>query len=162
MLAASVVGYAGVDGEGLAGIEHSFDAQVRGRAGRVTLLRDARRGMYLVGGEGPNRPIDGNDVVLTIDSVVQFIAERALGRAVEQYHAAGGVAIVMDPRDGRILAMASNPSFDPNRYPRLLTGRAAQPRRSGPVRARIDVQDRHGLGRTRRRGGDTVAGARLW
>jgi len=116
MLAANVVGYAGVDGEGLAGIEHSFDAQVRGRAGRVTLLRDARRGMYLVGGEGPNRPIDGNDVVLTIDSVVQFIAERALGRAVEQYHAAGGVAIIMDPRDGRILAMASNPSFDPNSY----------------------------------------------
>ena len=116
MLAANVVGYAGVDGEGLAGIEHSFDAQVRGRAGRVTLLRDARRGMYLVGGEGPNRPIDGNDVVLTIDSVVQFIAERALGRAVDQYHAAGGVAIVMDPRDGRILAMASNPSFDPNSY----------------------------------------------
>jgi cell division protein FtsI (penicillin-binding protein 3) len=116
MLAANVIGYVGVDGEGLGGIEHSFDAQVRGRAGRVTLLRDARRGMYLVGGEGPNRPIDGNDVVLTIDSVVQFIAERALGRAVDQYRAADGVAIVMDPRDGRILAMASNPSFDPNRY----------------------------------------------
>jgi cell division protein FtsI (penicillin-binding protein 3) len=115
-LAANVVGYAGVDGEGLAGIEHSFDAQVRGRAGRVTLLRDARRGMYLVGGEGPNRPIDGNNVVLTIDSVVQFIAERALGRAVDRYQAAGGVAIVMDPRDGRILAMASNPTFDPNRF----------------------------------------------
>jgi cell division protein FtsI (penicillin-binding protein 3) len=115
-LAANVVGYAGVDGEGLAGIEHSFDAQVRGRAGRVTLLRDARRGMYLVGGEGPNRPIDGNNVVLTIDSVVQFIAERALGRAVDRYQGAGGVAIVMDPRDGRILAMASNPTFDPNRF----------------------------------------------
>jgi cell division protein FtsI (penicillin-binding protein 3) len=116
MLAANVVGYTGVDGEGLGGIEHSFDAQVRGRAGRVTLLRDARRGMYLVGGEGPNRPIDGNDVFLTIDSVVQFIAERALGRAVEEYHAAAGVAIVMDPRNGRVLAMASNPTFDPNRY----------------------------------------------
>jgi cell division protein FtsI (penicillin-binding protein 3) len=116
MLAANVIGYLGVDGEGLGGIEHSFDAQVRGRAGRVTLLRDARRGMYLVGGEGPNRPIDGNDVVLTVDSVVQFIAERALGRAVDLYHAADGVAIVMDPRDGRILAMASNPSFDPNRF----------------------------------------------
>ena len=115
-LAASVVGYVGVDGAGLGGIEHSFDAQVRGRAGRVTLLRDARRGMYLVGGEGPNRPIDGNDVVLTIDSVVQFIAERALSRAVEQYRAAAGIALVMDPRDGRILAMVSNPSFDPNRY----------------------------------------------
>ena len=116
VLAANVVGYVGLDGEGLGGIEHSFDAQVRGRAGRVTLLRDARRGMYLVGGEGPNRPIDGNDVFLTIDSVVQFIAERALSRAVEQYRAADGVAIVMDPSDGRILAMASNPSFDPNRF----------------------------------------------
>jgi cell division protein FtsI (penicillin-binding protein 3) len=116
MLAANVIGYLGVDGEGLGGIEHSFDAHVRGRAGRVTLLRDARRGMYLVGGEGTNRPIDGNDVVLTIDSVVQFIAERALGRAVDLYRAAGGVAIVMDPRDGRILAMASNPSFDPNHF----------------------------------------------
>lgn len=116
MLAANVVGYVGLDGEGLGGIEHSFDAQVRGRAGRVTLLRDARRGMYLVGGEGPNRPIDGNDVFLTIDSVVQFIAERALSRAVVKYRAADGVAIVMDPSDGRILAMASNPSFDPNRF----------------------------------------------
>jgi len=115
-LAANVIGYVGVDGEGLGGIEHSFDAQVRGRAGRVTLLRDARRGMYLVGGEGPNRPIDGNDVVLTIDSVVQFIAERALEKVVAQYNAADGVALVMDPRDGRILAMASNPTFDPNRY----------------------------------------------
>jgi cell division protein FtsI (penicillin-binding protein 3) len=115
MLAANVVGYVGLDGEGLGGIEHSFDSQVRGRAGRVTLLRDARRGMYLVGGEGPNRPIDGNGVVLTIDSVVQFIAERALAKVVDQYNAADGVAIVMDPRDGRILAMASNPSFDPNR-----------------------------------------------
>ena len=115
MLAANVIGYVGLDGEGLGGIEHSFDAQVRGRAGRVTLLRDARRGMYQVGGEGPNRPVDGKDVFLTIDSVVQFIAERALSRAVDQYRAADGVAIVMDPRDGRILAMASNPSFDPNR-----------------------------------------------
>jgi cell division protein FtsI (penicillin-binding protein 3) len=115
MLAANVVGYVGLDGEGLGGIEHSFDSQVRGRAGRITLLRDARRGMYQVGGEGPNRPVDGKDVFLTIDSVVQFIAERALSRAVDQYHAADGVAIVMDPRDGRILAMASNPSFDPNR-----------------------------------------------
>jgi len=115
MLAANVVGYVGLDGEGLGGIEHSFDSQVRGRAGRVTLLRDARRGMYLVGGEGANRPIDGNGVVLTIDSVVQFIAERALAKAVDEYRAADGVAIVMDPRDGRILAMASNPSFDPNR-----------------------------------------------
>jgi len=115
-LAASVIGYVGVDGEGLAGVEHSFDSQVRGRAGRVTVLRDARRGMYLVGGEGLNRPVDGNDVVLTIDSVVQFITERALSKAVEKFHAAAGEAIVMDARSGSVLAMASYPTFDPNHF----------------------------------------------
>ncbi|HEY3052329.1 MAG TPA: penicillin-binding transpeptidase domain-containing protein [Thermoanaerobaculia bacterium] len=115
-LAASVIGYVGVDGQGLAGVEHSFDSYVRGRAGRVTVLRDARRGMYLVGGEGLNRPVNGNHVVLTIDSVVQFITERALIKAVEKYRATGGAAIVMDARDGAILAMASYPTFDPNHF----------------------------------------------
>jgi cell division protein FtsI (penicillin-binding protein 3) len=116
MLAANVIGYVGLDGEGLAGVEHSLDSTVRGRPGRVTLLRDARKGSYLVGGEGANRAIDGNDVVLTIDSVVQFIAERALANAVNEQHAAGGSAIVMDPSTGAILAMASLPTFDPNRF----------------------------------------------
>jgi cell division protein FtsI (penicillin-binding protein 3) len=115
-LAANVVGYVGLDGGGLAGIEHSFDAHVRGRAGKVTVLKDARRGMYLVGGEGPNRAVDGHDVVLTIDSVVQYIAERALSKAVNRYGAAAGAAMVMDPRDGSILAMVSLPTFDPNRF----------------------------------------------
>src|SRR5438105_15052125 len=116
MLAANVFCYFVLDGEGLGGIEHSFDAQVRGRAGRVTLLRDARHGMYLVGGEGPNRPIDGQDVVLTIDSVVQYITEHALSAAVNKWHAAGGTAVVMDPNDGAVLAMASVPTFDPNHF----------------------------------------------
>ena len=115
-IAANVIGYSGLDGEGLAGVEHSLDSYVRGRAGRVTLLRDARRGVYLVGGEGPNRPIDGNHVVLTIDAVVQFLAERAVARAVSKYGAAGGSAIVMDPNSGAILAMASLPTFDPNHF----------------------------------------------
>jgi cell division protein FtsI (penicillin-binding protein 3) len=116
MLAANVIGYVGLDGDGLAGIEHSFDPEIRGTPGKVTLLKDARKGMYLVGGDGPNRPRDGNHVVLTIDAVVQFIAERALQKAVEQHHAAAGSAIVMDPNDGAILAMASWPTFDPNRF----------------------------------------------
>ena len=115
-LAANVIGYVGVDGDGLAGIEHSFNGYVRGRAGRVTVTRDARRGMYLMGGEGANRAIDGHDVVLTIDAVVQYIAERSLAKAVSRYNAAGGSAIVMDARNGAILAMASVPTFDPNRF----------------------------------------------
>ncbi|MEA2570592.1 MAG: hypothetical protein QOI24_2593 [Acidobacteriota bacterium] len=116
MLAANVIGYVGLDGEGLAGIEHSFDSYVHGHSGKVTLLRDARRGMYLVGGEGANKPVDGNDVVLTIDSVVQFIAERAVAKAMEKYHAVGASAIVMDPSDGAILAMVSLPTYDPNHF----------------------------------------------
>ncbi|HET8774561.1 MAG TPA: penicillin-binding transpeptidase domain-containing protein [Thermoanaerobaculia bacterium] len=116
MLAANVIGYVGVDGDGLAGIEHSFDDYVKGTPGKVTLLKDARKGVYLVGGDGANRPRDGRHVVLTIDSVVQFIAERALKNAVEQYRAAGGSVIVMDPNTGDILAMASAPTFDPNRF----------------------------------------------
>jgi cell division protein FtsI (penicillin-binding protein 3) len=115
-LAANVVGYVGLDGDGLGGIEHSFDAQVRGTPGKVTLLRDARRGVYLVGGDGANRPRDGHHVVLTIDSVVQFIAERALQKAVADHHATGGSILIMDPNDGAILAMASAPTFDPNRF----------------------------------------------
>ncbi|HEX8255177.1 MAG TPA: penicillin-binding transpeptidase domain-containing protein [Thermoanaerobaculia bacterium] len=115
-LAANVVGYVGLDGDGLGGVEHSFDEHVRGTPGKVTLLRDARRGAYLVGGDGANRPRDGHHVVLTIDSVVQFIAERALQNAVEQYRASGGSVLVMDPTDGSILAMASAPTFDPNHF----------------------------------------------
>src|SRR5207244_12388473 len=61
-------------------------------------------------------PINGNDVVLTIDSVVQFIAERALATAVTEQRALGGSAIVIDPSTGAILAMASLPTFDPNRF----------------------------------------------
>src|SRR5260221_5724917 len=116
MLAAPVVGYVGLDGQCLGGVEHSFDTFVRGKAGKVTLLRDARRTMYLVGGEGLNRPVDGSDVILTIDSIVQFIAERAMQKAVDKYHASGGSVIVMDPHEGTILAMASWPTFDPNRF----------------------------------------------
>ncbi len=115
-LAASVIGTVGIDGQGLAGIEHSFDGLVRGREGKVTLLRDARRGIYMLGGEGANRAIDGDDVVLTIDSVVQFIAEQALTKAVAKWHASGGMAVVMDPSSGAVLAMASVPTFDPNHF----------------------------------------------
>ena len=116
MLGANVIGYVGVDGDGLAGIEHTFNEYVKGNPGKVTLLKDARKGVYLVGGDGANRPRDGRHVVLTIDSVIQFIAERALKTAVEKHKAASGSAIVMDPHTGDILAMASAPTFDPNRF----------------------------------------------
>jgi cell division protein FtsI (penicillin-binding protein 3) len=116
MLGANVIGYVGVDGDGLAGVEHSFKDYLRGTPGKVTLLKDARKGMYLLGGDGANRAKDGRHVVLTIDSVVQFIAERALKNAVEKYRATGGSVVVMKPDSGDILAMASWPTYDPNHF----------------------------------------------
>lgn len=115
-LASNVLGYVNVDGEGLAGVEHSYERFVRGRSGKVTLLRDARRGRYMVSGQGSAASVDGRDVVLTIDEVIQFATETALGKAMSETQALGGVAIVMDPNDGAILAMASSPDFDPNRF----------------------------------------------
>jgi cell division protein FtsI (penicillin-binding protein 3) len=115
-LASNILGYVSVDGEGLAGIEHSFDQYARGRAGKVTLLRDARRGSYLVGGEGINAAVDGHHVVLTIDEVIQFLAEKALQAAVERHHAVAGSVVVLDPHSGAVLALASVPNFDPNRF----------------------------------------------
>lgn len=115
-LAANLIGFVSVDGDGLAGVEHSFNTHIKGTPGKVTLLKDARKSMYLVGGDGPNRPRDGHDVVLTIDSVIQFVAERALEKAMKSWRATGGSVVVMNPNDGAILAMASYPTFDPNRF----------------------------------------------
>ncbi|HSN69786.1 MAG TPA: penicillin-binding transpeptidase domain-containing protein [Thermoanaerobaculia bacterium] len=115
-LAANILGYVSIDGEGLGGIEHSLDGRIRGRAGKVTILRDARRGMYLVGGEGASGSVDGHDLVLTIDEVIQFAAEKALAKAVDAWDAPAGSVVVLDPRDGAILALASWPTFDPNRF----------------------------------------------
>lgn len=115
-LAASVLGFVNVDGEGLSGAELAFEESLGGRAGKVTVLRDARRGVYLVGGEGKNAPVDGVSVELTIDEVIQYIAETELARAIESSRAASGSVVVMDPSTGAILALASLPDFDPNRF----------------------------------------------
>jgi cell division protein FtsI (penicillin-binding protein 3) len=115
-LAASVLGFVNVDGEGLSGAELAFEDSLGGRAGRVTVLRDARRGVYLVGGEGQNAPVDGVSVELTIDEVIQYVAETALRDAIDTSRAEAGSVVVMDPNTGAILALASFPDFDPNSF----------------------------------------------
>ena len=112
-LAAHIVGYVGLDDKGLAGLEYGMDKTIRGRPGRVLLATDARRKSFQ-STEWAAEP--GKNVVLTLDEKIQYIAEKALAEAVEKWQAAGGVAIVQNPNTGEILAMASQPTYDPNDF----------------------------------------------
>jgi cell division protein FtsI/penicillin-binding protein 2 len=117
-LAASVVGFTGLDDVGLAGLELEYDHILRGTGGMELADRDAIGRELVQTQRVVTPPRDGDTLVLTIDEVIQHVTERELGRAIRDAHARGGVAIVMDPRTGAVLAMASLPSFDPNHYQR--------------------------------------------
>jgi cell division protein FtsI (penicillin-binding protein 3) len=118
-LGATVMGHAGSEGNGLEGIELALDKALRGTSSSVQGMRDALgRDIALEGtGDGAvDGPAStaGSDVVLTIDRYLTFITERALAAGATAHHAKGAVAIVMDPRTGELLAMASAPTYNPN------------------------------------------------
>ena len=112
-LAAHLVGYVGVDNNGLGGIEFAYDSQIRGRDGSVLVNTDARRHAF---NSVERPPTSGSSIELTIDEYLQYLTERELHAGVVENHAAGGSAIVLDPRTGEILAMANEPTFNPNVY----------------------------------------------
>jgi cell division protein FtsI (penicillin-binding protein 3) len=112
-LAAQSIGYVGLDDRGLGGIEYALDDAIKGKPGRVLLASDARRRTFH-STEWPGVP--GKNVVLTLDEKIQYIAEKALAEEVASAQAAGGVALVQNPNTGEILAVASQPSFDPNNF----------------------------------------------
>ncbi len=115
-LASQVLGFVGDDGSGLAGVEQRYDQLLRGHAGQMLLEQDPG-GRAIPQGQRsvePGRP--GNDLVLTIDQELQYVAERELARAVKQYQARAGSVVVMAPGSGEILAIANMPTFDPNRF----------------------------------------------
>jgi cell division protein FtsI/penicillin-binding protein 2 len=112
-LAAHLLGYVGVDNQGLGGLESTYDAQIRGKAGTVLVQTDARQRAFA---RFERPPTAGSTVELTIDEYLQHIAERELEAGVAANRAKGGSAIVMNPRTGEILAMANEPSFNPNAY----------------------------------------------
>jgi len=112
-LAAHIVGYVGLDDKGLSGLEFGMDKTIRGRPGRVLLATDARRKSFQ-STEWAGEP--GKNVVLTLDEKIQYITEKALVDGVARWQAAGGVAIVQNPNTGEILAMASQPTYDPNDF----------------------------------------------
>jgi cell division protein FtsI (penicillin-binding protein 3) len=113
-LAAHVLGYVGTDNVGLAGIESTYDARIRGREGRMLVQNDARQHTILTREERP--PTAGDGIELTIDQYLQHIAERELRAGVEEHRAAGGTAIIMNPYTGEILALANWPTFNPNMF----------------------------------------------
>jgi cell division protein FtsI (penicillin-binding protein 3) len=112
-LAAHLLGYVGVDNKGLGGLESTYDAQIRGKAGTVLVQTDARRRAFA---RFERPPTTGSSVELTIDEYLQHIAERELAAGVAANRAKGGSAIVMNPHTGEILAMANEPTFNPNAY----------------------------------------------
>ena len=112
-MAAPVIGIVGRDEQGLAGLEYALDGDLRGESGLLIYEQDGL-GQPIPFGARLELPYEeGADIVLTIDRNLQRIAEQALADAVERWQAAGGVIIIMDPRDGDILAVATLPTYDP-------------------------------------------------
>ncbi|MGE0134640.1 MAG: peptidoglycan D,D-transpeptidase FtsI family protein [Dehalococcoidia bacterium] len=109
-LASSIVGFVGLEGRGLWGVEADFDGVLQGRPGLIGSERDALGRPISFGGRTERDPVPGGDVTLTIDRFIQSIAEQRLKEAVGRYNARGGSIVVMDPHTGAILAMASVPS----------------------------------------------------
>jgi cell division protein FtsI (penicillin-binding protein 3) len=110
-LLAPVLGYVGIDNRGLGGIELRFNDTIRGKDGKALIYTDARRRVF---GRVDKPPTAGASLELTIDTSLQYAVERELARGVAEHRAEGGVAVVMDPWTGDVLAMASWPTFNPN------------------------------------------------
>lgn len=110
-LAPHILGFAGADNQGLAGIEVSYDQLLRGLKGRIVIEHDA------AGRPVPNAmhkyfpPVQGHDLVLTLDETIQYFVERELDRVVQQFNPKVAVIIIMDPKTGEILAMGNRPTF---------------------------------------------------
>jgi len=112
-IAAQVLGYVGIDDNGLGGLEENFDEDLHGTPGRMLTALDARR--HVLGSE-EREPLPGENLVLTLDENIQFMAEKALDLNMERTKAQSGTVVVQDPHTGQILALAVRPTFNPNDF----------------------------------------------
>ena len=110
-LAAQVLGYVGTDDNGLGGLERKFDDEMHGAPGHMLTAVDAKR--HVLGSE-ESEPMPGENLVLSIDANIQYMAERALDAQMEKMKALHGTVVVQDPHTGQILALAISPRFNPN------------------------------------------------
>ena len=115
-LAGQVLGYTDIDNIGIEGIELAFDARLQGTPGEMLCRVDARGKRLGAFGAVRRMPLDGSDLVLTIDADYQSIVEEELQGAVDRFEARSGIAIVMEPMSGEVLAMANVPLYDPNGF----------------------------------------------
>jgi len=114
-LAAQILGFTGTDGNGLEGIEFYYDTYLRGARGDFTILKDAF-GNRFVSGKGNIPDYSGKNIILTIDKTIQYITEKALEETVTSFSARSGMAVVIAPGTGAILAIAHYPFFNPNSF----------------------------------------------
>lgn len=113
-LAAHVLGYVGKEDVGLGGLEATYDPRIRGRAGTMLVQKDNKgRAFSSAVGEPP---VPGASLELTIDRYLQYVAERELRAGVAEHRARGGAVVIMEPHTGEILAIANEPTFNPNVY----------------------------------------------
>ncbi len=112
-LASHIIGFVNIDNNGLEGVEQKYDKHLVSRSEKAYVFRDAK-GNVLSDGQTLNREIKGNNLVLTIDEVLQYTLEKNLDEAFLHWRAASATAIMMDPYTGEILAMANRPTFDAN------------------------------------------------
>ncbi len=113
-LAGHLIGFTNIDQQGLEGLELAVNGMLNGQDGWRATLRDAKGDVLIGPWTTETRPVDGYEMVLTIDSVVQQAAEETLAWGVKKYHAKGGSITIMEPHTGDILAIANAPSYDPN------------------------------------------------
>src|SRR5579862_5824251 len=118
-LAAQVLGSVGMEDSGQSGIEHEFDDELRGRAGKMFISVDAHRQWFA---DVETQPDPGDSVVLTIDKNIQYIAEKELDQAIHDTQAIAGTVIVENPHTGEILALANRPTFNPNLRKQITPG----------------------------------------
>jgi len=112
-IAAQVLGYVGTDATGLGGLEQNFEDNLHGTPGTTLIAFDAK---HHVLGSQESEPVPGENLVLTLDANIQYMAEQALDRNMERTHAENGTVVVQDPHTGQILALAIRPTFNPNDF----------------------------------------------
>lgn len=118
-LASHLIGYAGIDNKGLEGLELLYDEYLKGAPGYRATFRDAKR-RAIASFEYEYYPsVDGFNLVLTIDEIIQHIAEREINRAMKDAHPIGACIIVMDPKTGDILALSNRPTYDINSFEKV-------------------------------------------